>query len=387
MNKATVDPFDRYKREYWKASRKRKHAIITTINELTSLHPKSIVRTFRRLQKKSSRTGDDRGAPTKYGADVTAALKDVWELSNELCAVLLHPSVNDLIREFEEVHAWRHSDIATGLLRGMSLATMKRRVAEFVHTRTSGHGISTTKPAHIKSVVQVFTGPWKDKPFGYCQADTVVHSGAHLNGNMAYTVNLSEAHVLWIALHAQMNKGEVVTRESLERMKDDMLPFPLAGIHPDTGSEFLNWHLKGWCDLHGIAFTRSRSGEKNDNMIVEERNGHVVRKIVGYIRIDCEEAVDALNELYKVECLIHNHFTPVRRTTRKENIGARYRRTYDIPKTPYQRILDRDDVSAAVKERLRAEHETLSLVRLRKESDRLKKKVYDMQRRYGTRMY
>lgn len=387
MNKAKVDPFDRYKHEYWKASRKRKGEIIAMIKELTNLHPKSIVRTFRRLQTKSLHTSNDRGTPTKYGADVTAALKDVWELSNELCAVLLHSSVSDLIKEFEEAHAWHHSDVATGLLRGMSLATMKRRVAAFVHIRTSGHGITTTKPAHIKFIVQVFTGPWKDKPFGYCQADTVVHSGTSLSGNMAHTVNLSETHVLWIALRAQMNKGEVVTRESLEHMNNEMLPFPLVGIHPDTGSEFLNWHLKGWCDAHRIEFTRSRSGEKNDNMIVEERNGHVVRKIIGYIRIDCQEAVDALNELYHVECLIHNHFTPVRLTIAKEKVGARYRRTYDTPKTPYQRILDRDDVSPERKERLRAEHETLSLVRLRKESDRLKKKVYDTQRRYGTRMY
>jgi hypothetical protein len=48
----------------------------------------------------------------------------------------------------------------------------------------------------------------------------------------------------------------------------------------------------------GVEMSRSRPSHKNDNMCVEGRNGHVVRKCIGYIRTDCQEAVDALNEYY-----------------------------------------------------------------------------------------
>ena len=35
-------------------------------------------------------------------------------------------------------------------------------------------------------------------------------------------------------------------------------------------------------------------------MYVEERNGHVIRKTVGYVTLNCLEAVGALNGLYDV---------------------------------------------------------------------------------------
>ena len=73
-------------------------------------------------------------------------------------------------------------------------------------------------------------------------------------------------------------------------------------VHPDTGSEFINWHMKSCCDAEKISMTRSRPNHKNDNMHVEERNGHVIRKMIGYITLDNDPkrnalSFDLLNEL------------------------------------------------------------------------------------------
>lgn len=87
--------------------------------------------------------------------------------------------------------------------------------------------------------------------------------------------------------------------------------------HPDTGSEFINWVAKNWFDAEGIKLTRSEPGKKNDNMCVEERNGHVVRKYLGYLRYDVPEIVPMMNELYQELALYLNHFMPVRRTIEK----------------------------------------------------------------------
>ena len=38
---------------------------------------------------------------------------------------------------------------------------------------------------------------------------------------------------------------------------------PLKGIDSDNGAEFINWHLKGWCEQHEINFTRGRQYHKN----------------------------------------------------------------------------------------------------------------------------
>lgn len=85
-------------------------------------------------------------------------------------------------------------------------------------------------------------------------------------------------------------------------------------LYPDIVSEFINYHMKVYCDALSISMTRSRPNHNNDNMCVEERNGHIVRKKIGYIRIDCEETVVALNQYYDKLCLLYNHFIPVRRT-------------------------------------------------------------------------
>ena len=72
----------------------------------------------------------------------------------------------------------------------------------------------------------------------------------------------------------------------------------------------------------GVEMSRSRPIHKNDNICVKERNGHVVRKCIGYIRTDCQEAVDALNEYYDALCLFGKHFISVRLTKEKNRVGA-----------------------------------------------------------------
>ena len=60
------------------------------------------------------------------------------------------------------------------------------------------------------------------------------------------------------------------------------LSFPLLGLHPDDGSEFLNWHLLRWCRQTGILLSRSRPEHKNDNCHVEQKNCTLVRRPIGY---------------------------------------------------------------------------------------------------------
>lgn len=200
---------------------------------------------------------------------------------------------------------------------------------------------------------------------------------------MVYTVNYTDAATLAVLPRAQWNKGQAQTLDSLKTIKK-RLWFPLTGIHPDTGSEFVNWFAKEWCDEEKIELSRSRPGKKNDNMYVEERNGHVVRRHIGYIRLDCHEAVAALNAAYDVLAPYLFHFVTVRRTLKKERVGARYRRTYEKKaKTPYLRTLEHADVADEIKKRLREEHEKLNPLVLVTEVEKRIWKLYDVQKRYG----
>lgn len=207
-----------------------------------------------------------------------------------------------------------------------------------------------------------------------------------MSGEMAYTLNFTDFITYWIGLRAQMGKGQIATQKSLFYIKE-RLPFDLLEIHPDTGSEFINYHLKACCDNIGVRMTRSRPNHKNDNMCVEERNGHIIRKRVGYIRIDCPEAVSALNDYYDVLCLFVNHFVAVRRTKEKIRIGSRYRRTFEEAKTPYQRVMESDEIFEDQKKELEKIHDSLNMIKLQEEMKTLLEKVKDVQKEYRGKLY
>ena len=59
------------------------------------------------------------------------------------------------------------------------------------------------------------------------------------------------------------------------------LPFELAGIDSDNGSEFINHHLYATASAESIQFTRGRPYKKDDNAHIEQKNWTHVRRLVG----------------------------------------------------------------------------------------------------------
>jgi hypothetical protein len=369
---------------YLRADKQAKGEILKHVCFVTGMHIKAAIRKFRKLQMRNPFKDEQRGRAEYYTPDVTIALKEVWEAGNEVCGELLHPMIAEYVDIFKRDKMWTHPGDATAKLLEMSEATVRRRVSNFKKARHIKKGTCTTKPSHIKHLVPVFIGPWHDKPPGYGQIDTVRHSNSAY-GDAAHTLNYTDAATLTPVLRAQWNKGQLATRESMKRIKTNM-PFDWLGAHPDTGSEFLNYLVMAWCQENDIELSRSRPNHKNDNMYVEERNGHVIRKTIGYITLNCPEAVDALNAVYDILNIYLLHFVAVRRMLNKEKLASRYKRTYErTPKTPYQRILEHEMISESLKQRLRLEHSKLNPLILKQEIDRRLKLLYDTQRRYGNR--
>jgi transposase InsO family protein len=110
-------------------------------------------------------------------------------------------------------------------------------------------------------------------------------------------------------------------------------------VDSDNGSEFINWHLKRWCEQKGIQLTRGRPYKKDDNAHVEQKNWTHVRKLLGWDRYDTAEAVEAINDLYRHELRLWlNLFLPSVKLVRKVRVGSRVRRVYDGPRTPFERV-------------------------------------------------
>ena len=379
---ATItEVFQRYLPEYLKASKVRKQAILDTVCELTSYHRKAAIRKLRTIQMKSAHVIDGRGRKAFYTKDADAALFDVWEVANHPCGENLHPMVREYVDGHKILNRWQHTPEATEKLLTMSKATLKRHTKALRLKYGVNHGKSSTKPSDLKNIIPIFKGPWDKLEPGNGQLDTVAHCGNTLLGDFAYTVSYIDAVIYWGIRRAQWNKGQTATKNNLIVFKE-RLPFRWIMGHPDSGSEFINWVAKEWCDQNGIKLTRSEPNRKNDNMYIEERNGHVVRKYLGWLRLDADPAiVKLMNEYYEILDLYLNHFQAVRRTMSKERINSKYKRVFEkIAKTPYQRLLEHNNISNEIKEKIKREHESLNPLLLKEKLDILKKKIFDFQR-------
>src|SRR3989344_5431679 len=326
--------FARFENDYYKArikkgGKKILTKIIDTVKSVTGMGRKSIIRRFHCKQMKDTSIGETRGRSLYYTPDVTVALKEVWEAGSEVCGELLHPMVSEYVNILKRDKMWKQGDVATGKLLIMSMGTMKNRVRKFLKARGKGRGISSTEASQIKHIIPIFHGDWNTKLPGAGQIDTVVHSGHTLKGDLVFTLNYTDVSTLWDITRAQWNKGQIATKDSFSYIKK-LLPWKIIEVYPDTGCEFINWHLKDWCDKNDIKMSRSRPNHKNDNMHVEERNGHIIRKYICYVRLDCKEAVDALNDVYSTLCPYLNHFVASRRVIEKFEVNRLKKILYDV---------------------------------------------------------
>lgn len=376
------DIFQEHLHSYLKAGKEQKGSILKHVCFVTGMHRKAAIRKFRSLQMKDKGSQENRGRSEFYTPDVILGLKTIWSAASEVCGELLHPMIKEYVTILRRDKLWEHGGSATEKLLVMSEGTVKRKVSKFRKARRKKKGLSDTKPSHIKHLVPIFLGPWNNKPPGFGQIDTVRHSNSAY-GDAVYTLNYTDAATLTPILRAQWNKGQAATRGGMKIVKEKM-PFKWLGAHPDTGSEFINYMVMEWCKEQGIELSRSRPNHKNDNMYVEERNGHAVRKFIGYQTLNCPEAATALNAVYDILNIYLLHFVAVRRQTSKERLQSKYKRTYEkVAKTPYQRILEHQEVLEEVKIKLRAEHERLNPLLLKQEIDRRLRKLYDTQKQFG----
>lgn len=376
------DIFEKHVPAYRHASKREKKQLLNSICGVTGMHRKAVIRRFAQLMRKPTHvTPRKQGRPVYYTPDVTRALRQVWEIASCVCGELLYPVIDEYVTILQRDRMWPHSVDTTTKLLEMSESTVRDRVSLFMAGRKPSRGMSATKPGHLKEIIPIFTGPWEDKPPGYGQLDTVVHCGSSLKGDMVFTVNWTDVATLWGGRRAQWNKGQRATQESLSSIRA-RLPFPMLGAHPDTGSEFINWHLKGWCDEMDIELTRSRPNHKNDNAYVEQKNGHVVRRFLGYQRLDCRAVVPVMNELYAVLDRYLNHFVASRKCLEKVRIGSKYKKKYDKGMTPYQRVMAYPAVDEAIKTALRREHEQLNPLLLKQHIAMLQTRIERIQKDY-----
>ena len=278
-----------------------------------------------------------KGRRPTYGAKVILSLTAIWEAAGYPCSARLK-ALLPLWLPWAIKRLALSAEVQKQLL-SISPATIDRRLKpkkRQLKKRLYGR----TKPGTLlKHHIPIKTDSWDVKTPGFTETDLVSHSGNSEKGEFIHSLNVTDIHTTWVETRAVMGKGQAGVLEAMKQI-EQALPFKLLGIDSDNGSEFINYHLKAFCDQKQIQFTRGRPYKKDDNAHIEQKNWTHVRKILGYLRYDSPQALHAINDLYRQELrILQNLFLPSMKLTGKVRVGSKLRRRYDKPLTPLERLL------------------------------------------------
>jgi transposase InsO family protein len=321
---------------YRQAGRKAKKVILSEFCANTGYHRKYAIRLLNGPRPEKRRTRRERRRGVSYHSETLAVLTAVWEAAGYPWSVRLKallPQWMPWIRKRFRLQP----GIEKQLLQ-ISPRQMDRRLkAQKTQRRRRLYG--RTKPGYLlKHHIPVKTDRWDVESPGFTEVDLVSHSGNSASGEFAHTLNVTDIHTTWTESRAVLGRGEEAVQRALNEIATT-LPFALLGVDSDNGSEFINWHLKGWCEQKQIQLTRGRPYKKDDNAHIEQKNWTHVRKLFGWDRYETHEAVAAMNDLYGRELRLWlNLFLPSVKLLKKVRVGSKVRRVYDAPRTPFERV-------------------------------------------------
>jgi hypothetical protein len=231
-------------------------------------------------------------------------------------------------------------------------------------------GATITHPGHLlrqEIPVRPFTD-WADARPGFLEIDLVAHCGSSTRGFYLGTLCAVDITTAWVELDAVWGKNQERVGSAGHRVRE-RLPVPRVGLDRDNGREFINRHRWTWCQRFGITFTRRRAWKKNDSAHVEQKNGAIVRHLIGDDRFVAKAAFTQLQRVYEVVRLHINFFQPVQKLVTKTRSGARTHRVYDRAQTPYQRLCAAGVLPPAKGAELERLYQTLNPLQLWRDLD------------------
>lgn len=364
--------------EYLKTkSKKRKGELLNEAEKRTGLNRKYLMEKLRPKSNLDVLKTERKKRKQKYGNELKPALKRCWEIFDEPCGQRLESLLRDEIDRLRKDKELICSDEIASKLKKMSPKTIDIKLKHIKETERSKrkYHYKIHPLLYQKVPVKVF-GEQDRRKTGFTQIDLVEHCGQSASGEYIYSQSTTDIAHGWWEGEPQMGRAQERTLDGVRNCRSRS-PIPWTEIHPDNDTSFLNWHLFKYAEQENLGFSRSRSYKKNDNCLVEQKNGSHVRKHVGYLRYDTEEELEILRDLYRNELrLFKNFFQPQMKLISKVRIKGKIHRKYDKAETPYKRIMKDPDISKETKQKLNLIYESLNPAELKRTIDRKLDNLY-----------
>lgn len=346
---------------YYKATKRQKSLILDELCEVTGYDRKWAIKILAKGHKKQKNTV---GRSRVYSKDSITHLQKLWHILGRICSKKMVAAFPVWL-EFYEATGF-NEEIKKEIL-AMSSSTIDRHLrsykAQFARRKRSG----TQSSKKFMNVIPIKDFTSSNQTPGYLQADTVAHCGNSLSGQFVWSLTVTDEYSGWTVNRATFGKNSTSIVSAMMKSFWDY-PFNIKSLNTDSGSEFINENLREYLESQNIEFTRSRPYRKNDNCYVEQKNFTHVRELFGYERYDKEDLIFFMNDIYtNYFNVLHNFFIPQLKSVQVIRVGAKYKRKYDSPKTPYHRLMESSELSIYQKEKLKGKYESLNPIKLKKE--------------------
>jgi hypothetical protein len=350
---------------YRSAGRVEKGRILDALCRTTGWHRKHAVRALRRRAvDKAVETPAPRERKRRYGATIKDALAALWEASDRVCGKRLVAMIPTLVPALAQHGRLKLGEGEQAQLLAVSPATIDRMLSDMKVAAAGGRRRRAGFYSAIRREVPIRTfNDWNNPAPGFCEVDLVAHGGTSVAGSFIQTLTMVDVATGWTECLPLVNRDGSLVVEAIKRAQG-LFPWLLCGVDFDNDSVFMNEIVIPWCRGQKLEVTRSRAYKKNDQAFVEQKNGAVVRRLMGYGRFDGAETARVMARLYAAARLYVNFFQPSFKLKEKRREGAKVIKRYHDPSTPYERAVAHPMVAEAVKERLRAQYRTLDPVSL-----------------------
>lgn len=328
-----------YRARYRKAvSKKERGEVLTEFCKVTGYHRKYAI-TLLRCGEEKGQASTPRRRGTTYSAAAMRVIERIWKAAGYPWSVRLKAMLPTWLP-----WARKHIKELTPELETEVLQISPRQIDRRLHEKKrvlKRRLYGRTRPGTLlKRRIAIKTSNWDVSEPGFTEIDTVAHCGPCASGEFGHSLNVTDLLTQWVETRAVLGRGEHGVVCALDEIRRT-LPFALRAIDSDNGSEFINYHLVGYCEKHRLEFTRSRPYNKDDNAHIEQKNWTHVRKVFGWERYDTPDVIEAMNELYRNELrFMMNLFQPSVKLASKERVGPRLRRHYDAAQTPLDRLVE-----------------------------------------------
>lgn len=357
---ARKELIDVLQKRYHQATKTEKGIILAEFVSVSGYHRKHAIRLLNpplkanlKVMIKSKRV---------YDEAVKATVIILWEAADRICGKRLKAVIPNLVEAMEKHgHLKLENEIRRKVLK-IGAATIDRMLAPVREGAGSRRKRRSAKKVRKEIPIKTFAD-WKDTPPGFLEIDFVVHGGGSMAGEYLHTLVVTDVCSGWVEAVALLAREQNLAIEGLKRIRQQM-PMAMRGIDSDNDGAFINETLVSFCQQEGITFTRSRVHHKNDQAWIEQKNGAVIRKMVGHERFSGIVAGQALAQLLQIVRLYVNYFQPSFKLRERVREGAKVKKLYYPPATPCDRLLAHAQVEEKVKEALRKQHAQLDPVEL-----------------------